>query len=197
MTVKDKEKTAEPSFLEQIKVSQDFAQNIQTTTTLVPANLRFDKPPKKAFFRVMGDEDNKPKFFQVGVLEFEEGRERYIVHPSLHAKLYEHLQFRALYVYVTRHKMTGVWPVGLAKGDQQLNSWPRSAHQIASDAVGSWVQMCSGDGSYYANKPQSPENFPEPEWPEIGFHEIIEMAVKERYIDSMDHKVVKQLYGIE
>ena len=38
-------------------------------------------------------------------------------------------------------------------------------------------------------------NFPEPEWPEVEFSEILRVAFRERYIDSIDHPLVKRLRG--
>ena len=35
----------------------------------------------------------------------------------------------------------------------------------------------------------------EPQWPDLGFPEIIKIAFKERYVDTIDHPVLKRLRG--
>ena len=37
---------------------------------------------------------------------------------------------------------------------------------------------------------------PEPEWPELSFEEILKIAFKGRYVDSLNHPVVQRLLGI-
>jgi hypothetical protein len=37
--------------------------------------------------------------------------------------------------------------------------------------------------------------FPEPQWPGIGFEELLRIAFKGRYIDSLDHPVLRRLRG--
>jgi hypothetical protein len=36
---------------------------------------------------------------------------------------------------------------------------------------------------------------PEPEWPELGFWELIKIAFRDHLVDSIDHPVVKRLRG--
>jgi hypothetical protein len=38
-------------------------------------------------------------------------------------------------------------------------------------------------------------NLPEPEWPELDFQEIMEIACKDRFIKSLDHPVIKRIRG--
>ena len=38
-------------------------------------------------------------------------------------------------------------------------------------------------------------DIPEPEWPDISFEKILEIAFKGKYIDSLDHAVVRDLLG--
>jgi len=36
---------------------------------------------------------------------------------------------------------------------------------------------------------------PEPNWPEISFEEIIQLAFKGRFVNTMEHTVIKRLIG--
>ena len=39
------------------------------------------------------------------------------------------------------------------------------------------------------------EHLPDPEWPDVPFQELLRIAFKDRYIDSLDHPVLRQLRG--
>jgi hypothetical protein len=36
---------------------------------------------------------------------------------------------------------------------------------------------------------------PEPQWPELPFSQILQIAFKDKYIDSLDHPVLRKLRG--
>jgi hypothetical protein len=36
---------------------------------------------------------------------------------------------------------------------------------------------------------------PDPNWPDLTFQEIFDIAIRDRKIDSLDHPVVRQLRG--
>ena len=38
-------------------------------------------------------------------------------------------------------------------------------------------------------------NLPDPEWPDISFQGILQIAFKDRYITSMDHPLLQKLRG--
>jgi hypothetical protein len=38
-------------------------------------------------------------------------------------------------------------------------------------------------------------DIPEPKWPEADFRTLIQIAFRERYIDSIDHTVIRRLRG--
>ena len=38
-------------------------------------------------------------------------------------------------------------------------------------------------------------DFPEPEWPEISFKEILKIAFRENFIQTPDHPVIQRLRG--
>jgi hypothetical protein len=37
--------------------------------------------------------------------------------------------------------------------------------------------------------------FPEPQWPDMSLQKVLAMAFKDRFIDSLDHPVLKRLRG--
>ena len=38
-------------------------------------------------------------------------------------------------------------------------------------------------------------NLPEPEWPDLEFDKILEIAFRDRFVTAPDHPVVKRLQG--
>lgn len=42
---------------------------------------------------------------------------------------------------------------------------------------------------------QATGGLPEPQWPDTSFQELVDIAFKGRFIDSMDHPVLKRLMG--
>jgi hypothetical protein len=37
--------------------------------------------------------------------------------------------------------------------------------------------------------------FPDPEWPQLGFWELIKIAFRDHLVDRIDHPVIKRLRG--
>jgi hypothetical protein len=38
-------------------------------------------------------------------------------------------------------------------------------------------------------------NLPEPDWPDLKFEELFDIAFRQRFIDSQEHPVIMQLLG--
>jgi hypothetical protein len=74
--------------------------------------------------------------------------------------------------------------------------WYRSAREAAERAITSWLRIKANMSLGVAYELfEATGNFPEPEWPEVEFSEILRVAFRERYIDSIDHPLVKRLRG--
>lgn len=75
------------------------------------------------------------------------------------------------------------------------NSWSQSARIAISEASRRWVRVIpdmSSNGYLLESPLVSP---PEPKWPHKTFAQILETAFGARYIDSIQHPVVKKLRG--
>lgn len=75
------------------------------------------------------------------------------------------------------------------------DDWAVSSVEIAELAKRAWVRVTSDRtaGHYEATTPEN--QLPEPEWPTKSLDELLEMALKFRFIDSPDHDVLKRLRG--
>jgi hypothetical protein len=58
-----------------------------------------------------------------------------------------------------------------------------------------WIRMASNmtDGKYDVY--EATGDIPDPEWPDMEFRDMLKIAFDDRYIDSMDHPILKQLRG--
>ena len=58
-----------------------------------------------------------------------------------------------------------------------------------------WVRLAANMrlGAYEVF--QATGELPEPVWPEEGFEYLIKVAFKDRYVDTLDHAVIRRLQG--
>lgn len=76
-----------------------------------------------------------------------------------------------------------------------MDEWAHSALAAAKLAMKDWVRVVPNTnlGAYEANLAMAP--LPEPEWPNVSFQEIMKIAFKDRFIQTKDHPVLRQLRG--
>ena len=55
------------------------------------------------------------------------------------------------------------------------------------------VQANMADGKYDVF--EATGAIPDPEWPEMTFRDMLKIAFEDRFIDSTDHPILKQLRG--
>jgi hypothetical protein len=174
-----------------LRLSQDFDGLAGATKLITTVPVR--KPDKLAFVRVHPD----PAFMLSAALLLErvDGGDTYLVAPSLQGEVASVAQVRALYTAITRQGALFVWPVGITGPDGRTNAWNQSAQDAAVKAQTCWVRVISNLslGAYEMSVPRSP--LPEPEWPDLSFTRILELAFRDRFIDSPSHPVLKRLRG--
>jgi hypothetical protein len=75
------------------------------------------------------------------------------------------------------------------------NSWSQSARIAISEASRRWVRVTPDMSSngYLLEFPMVDP--PQPSWPPMTFTQILETAFGERYIDSLNHPLIKKLRG--
>ena len=79
--------------------------------------------------------------------------------------------------------------------DGRLDSWNRSALDAAQLAMGAWVRLTSNMSLKAYEIFQASANLPEPEWPDLDFQKLLEIAFRDRYIQTPDHPVLQRLRG--
>jgi hypothetical protein len=88
-----------------------------------------------------------------------------------------------------------VWPARLPKADGRRDNWAESALEAMEAARRGWVRMqaCMGMGAYEFYTPLA--ELTPPQWPQMGFQEMLRLAFRGNLIDCLDHIVLRQLRG--
>jgi hypothetical protein len=176
--------------LDALRLSQDFGQSLGVKKALLTIPVK--KPAKEWFIRT-----NPALRLETCVLELKEDRETYLVAPALWPELAAESTFgpRALYAAMNRQNVLFVWPIRLPGPDGKIDDWNRSALEAAAMAETQWVRVASNMplGAYDVYTASA--DWPEPDWPDTAFNEILRIAFKGRFIQSLDHPTLKRLRG--
>ena len=173
-----------------LKLSQDFAANVGVKKALITVPVR--KPDRQTFVRVHPDPDYR---LETAVLELKDERETYLVAPGLWPELPGEVTPKVLLTAVSRQGVTFLWPIRLPDSDGRLDEWSRSALEAASRAENHWVKLVGNRSLGAYEVYDATGKLPDPEWPEVSFQELLRIAFKDRFIESLDHSVIKRLQG--
>jgi hypothetical protein len=173
-----------------LRISQDFGHSLGVKKALLTVPIR--KPAREWFVRT-----NPALRIETYVLELKEDREIYMVAPDLWPELMSESTFgtRALYAAMNRQGVLFVWPIRLPGPDGKIDDWNRSALEAAAMAESKWVRVTSNMALGGYDVFTAGADWPEPEWPDLSFNEILRVAFKGRVIDSLDHPILKRLRG--
>jgi hypothetical protein len=175
-----------------LRLSQDFSAQLGVKKALLTIPVR--KPDKAWFVRVHPSGDYR---LDTAVVELKEEREIYLVNPDLRHELAAEATFspRTLFTAANRQGVLFIWPVRLPGPDGKLDDWSRSALEAAMRAQTKWVRVQANMslGAYDVYEAQA--RLPEPEWPDKTLKELLRIAFKDKYIDRLDHPVLRKLRG--
>ena len=174
---------------ENLRISQDFVE--QASVETVHATIAVRPPSKQEFFMVRPGEEWQ---LSVAVIEDGEDRELWLIVPKLAASVSEEVSYVQLRLAVNRHGVPFLMPLKISR-DGKVNSWNQSAMAAADTATTRWVRRKSVKpaGQYITQVAKG--DFGEPEYPDMTFHQILELAFKGRIITTYDHPFLKQLRG--
>lgn len=175
-----------------LRLSQDFAATVGVKKALLTVPVR--KPDKSWFVQVHPDESYR---IQTAVIELKEDREVYLIDPELWSDLATESTFgpRAIFTSITRQGVVFLWPARLPGHDGKLDEWSRSALEAATMATGKWCRICSNMhlGAYEVF--EAGGELASPTWPDVPLSELLRIAFKGRFVDSLDHPVLRKLRG--
>jgi hypothetical protein len=173
-----------------LRLSQDFSANVGVKKALVTVPVR--KPNKQDFVRVHPDTNFH---LETAVIELKDDQETYLIVPSLWHELPGEIQPKALFTAINRQGVLFLWPITLPGEDGRHNEWSRSAFEGAQMAKSKWIRLTSNRSLGAYEIYEATGSIPDPEWPEYGFKEILKIAFRDRYIDTIEHPVLRRLRG--
>ena len=174
-----------------LRLPQDFSELADVKKAIITVPVR--KPNRHEFVWVRSGEEWR---FETAVLELKEERETYLVDKTLWPVLANEIVPKVLLTVINRQNVLSIWPVRLPGEDGGLDRWNRSALEAVKLAQKHWIRLVSNMslGAYEVHIAES--DFPEPEWPEISFKKILQIAFKDNFIQTPDHPVVQRLRGL-
>jgi hypothetical protein len=152
------------------------------------------KPAPGWFFRVNPD----PAFnMVVGIIELKDSQEVYAVAPALEKQLNGESLYsrRVLFACVTTDGTPFLWPVRLPKEGRRIDLWSQSALDAIGMAKKTWIRLDPNTTAGHYNVVIAPDDLGEPKWPEMTFLEMVTLAFRGSYINSLDHVIVRRLQG--
>ena len=175
-----------------LRLGQDFAALAGVRKLITTVAVR--RPDRQQFIRVhpSGDMCLGP----VAMIELEGGQDIYLVAPALFEDVGSEAKLKMLYLAITRDGVVFIWPVAMPGPDGRTCAWWESAQRAAETAKTQWVRVTSNrDEGMYETLVPTGLSLPEPEWPDLPFARILELAFRDRIIKSLSHPVLKRLRG--
>jgi hypothetical protein len=173
-----------------LRLSQDFSSQLGGKKTLMSLPVR--KPDRQWFIRVHPSAEWR---LDTAVLHVKEDRETYLVAPALWPELVGELVPTALLTAVSRQGVVFLWHIRLPGADGRLDEWNRSALEAAQMAIKGWVRVSANQALNAYDVFQPTLALPDPEWPDGDFPAFLKLAFRDRFIDTLDHAVVRRLRG--
>jgi hypothetical protein len=176
--------------VEALRLSPETS-TVAVRTVMVRVPVR--KPGNQEFFRVHPDEQYR---LDTGIIHVKDPPEAYLVGPRLREELVDEMRVVRLYTCISRTGAVFLWAVPLPARDGRHNGWHDSAHAAAELATKEWTRVRADMSAGQYETSVAVANIPDPDWPDEPFRELLKLAFKDAYIDSIDHVVVQRLRGL-
>jgi hypothetical protein len=176
--------------LSAISLPQNFGAvaGVKKVLTTVPVR----RPGNQTFFQVRRGEDWR---IQTAILQLKDDSDCFLVMPDLLYEVGQEARPKLLYTAISRDGNPFLWPVNLPGEDGRLDTWSQSAHAAAQIAEKSWIRLVSNRSFGAYEVMQAAGNLEDPEWPELSFQELVNLAFKDKVVDRLDHPVLRRLRG--
>jgi hypothetical protein len=193
MTDQNDEDALNPTIdLDRLRLSQNFADLVGVKKQLLVVQIR--KPDKQWFIRVRPEPEWSFTTATLTVKE-ERGSETFIVDRALWEFLHGELVPTLLVVGISRQNVLFMWPLRLPGADGRFDTWARSALGAADLAKKQWIRVAANMHAQMYDTFSASADLPEPEWPDVSFQRVIDLALQGRFIRSADHPVLRKLRG--
>ena len=173
-----------------LRLSQDFADGLGVKKALITVPVR--KPDRQWFIRVHPDPAYR---MPVAMLELKDDREIYLVDRGLVSELPGEVTGRSLFTAVNRQGVVFLWPARLPNPDGRRDEWSRSALEAAELATRRWIRVVSNMSLGAYEVFEATGDLAEPEWPDVAYNKLLEIAFRDRFIRTADHPAIQKLRG--
>src|SRR5262245_30703753 len=182
--------TVDPFNPTNLRLSQSFVETAGVKKLLTTVPVR--KPSPQDFVRVHPDPAYRENF---PIIELKDEREEYIVVADLVPTLVGEFVTKTLFTAINRQGTVFFWPVRLPSPDGKNLDWWRSSREAAELAMKSWIRARANMNLGAYDIFQAESVISDPEWPQLGFWELIKIAFRDHLIDRIDHPVIQRLRG--
>ena len=173
-----------------LRIGQRFGEGQDVHRILASVPVR--KPHRQEFIRTHPSDD---MWLEAALLEFREDRITHIVDPALAPYLPGEAVAKVLVTAITSHGSLFLWPIRLPDEQGRLDEWNTVALEAAVRAKSKWIRVMANMPAGTYDVLEAAGQFPEPNWPEFDLQKILSIAFKDRFIDNIDHPVLKRLRG--
>src|SRR5579864_3919965 len=190
--IKPTQESLDPFDPARLRMDQNYEERAGVTKLLITVPVH--KPKNTWFVRTHPDENYR---LTTGVIELKDDNEIYLVDRSLWPELVREPTFgeRLLWVATNVQKVLFLWPLHLPGPDGKINSWHGSELKVARSAVDKWVRVYSNRDVAGYDALVAKDALDQPEFPALSMKQILETAFKDRFINSIDHPVLRKLRG--
>jgi hypothetical protein len=173
-----------------LRLSQSFVDTVGVKKLLTTVPVR--KPSPQDFVRVRPEPAYRENF---PMIELKDEREEYIVVADLVPELVGEFVTKTLFTAINRQGTVFFWPVRLPSPDGKDLDWWRSSREAAELAMKFWVRVRANMNVGAYDIFQAVSVLSDPDWPQLGFWDLIKIAFRDHLIDRIEHPVIKRLRG--
>jgi hypothetical protein len=166
------------------------AAGVKKHLTTIPTR----KPSKEWFVRCHEDPAYR---LETCVVDLREDSETYLVAPEMWDHLAGESTFspRLLMTAINKQGTVFIWPIRLPGPDGRHDDWSKSAMEAANLATKGWVRVQANMNLGAYEVYEATGNLGDPEWPKLALNQLLRIAFKGRFIDTLDHPVLRRLRG--
>jgi hypothetical protein len=157
-------------------------------------DIPYHRPSKETFFRVRPGAEHQ---VTGGVIELKEEDDCFWVDPALWPRLAEEPTFsrRRVFTCVTLSGSPFLWGCRLPGPDAKQPPWVTVPLEAARAAEERWTKLY-WDQAQKRHRVRVAEGMAaEPAFPDLPLPDLVRLAFRDRVISSLDHPVVKKLWG--
>jgi hypothetical protein len=175
---------------ENLRINLNIAEGAGVKKMIVTIPVR--KPHDQEFFRVRPE----PGFhLPAAVIKLKDERETFLVTPETARAIPGEFVYSTVYTLINRQGNLLLWPIPLPDAKGRQLEWHRSATEAVERAMTKWLRIKANTNIGAYDIFEATANIPDPEWPDLTFERMLEIAFRDRLVNNINHRVLQQLRG--